>query len=67
MANPDAVTKLYADLAALVAQVNNLTASVRLICEMIDADNGTIGTDYVASVTDAGVATAPATLSPVYG
>ena len=72
MAAPDDVsvkgsTRPDAEVDELRQQVNNLVASVRLICEMIDADNGTIGTDYVSSVTDSGVTTAPAKVTRVYG
>lgn len=68
MANPAAVNvrgngQFGSDLAALVTQVNNLTASVRLLTLKLDADAGVTDTDYTSTTTATGIATAPATIT----
>lgn len=72
MAAPDDVSVLAssipnAELDAIRQQLNNCIESIRTICTNIDADNGTIGTDYVSSVTDSGVTTAPAKITRIAG
>jgi hypothetical protein len=46
----------------LRAQVNNLTASLRLLTAKLDADAGVTDTDYDELITDGAIATAPATI-----
>lgn len=48
------------DLAELRTQVNNLTASLRLVTAKLDADSGVGDTNYDALITASGVTTAPA-------
>lgn len=55
------------DVAALVTQVNNLTASLRLLTAKLDADAGVTDTTYNSLITDGAIATAPALLSKTFG
>ena len=47
----------------MVTQINLLVDFARAICAQIDADNGTIGTDYVSTITDAGGTGAPSKIT----
>jgi predicted DNA-binding ribbon-helix-helix protein len=63
MAFPSAVTqKGHSAVAkdAVRQQVNNLTASLRVLCTKLDADAGVTDTTYGSLITDSTIATAPA-------
>jgi len=52
-------------LAQLRTQVNNLSASLRLLTAKLDADAGVTDTTYGSLITDAAIATAPVVLTGV--
>lgn len=56
-----------AEVDALRQQVNNLTASLRLLTAKLDLDAGVTDTTYKSLITDTGVTTAPALLNRIYG
>jgi hypothetical protein len=43
----------------LLAQVNNLTAALRIVCAKLDLDAGVTDTNYFALSCDSAIATAP--------
>lgn len=51
------------EIEKLRAQVNNLTASIRLLTAKLDADVGVTDTNYNALITDSAIATAPVKLT----
>lgn len=68
MANPaDKKIKLATlpegEVEQLRTQVNNLTASFRLLTTKLDADVGVTDTTYRSLITDDGIATAPVVLT----
>lgn len=57
--NRDGLGEL-SEVHVLRLQVNNLTASLRLLTAKLDADAGVTDEDYDELITDTAIATAPA-------
>jgi len=74
MADPTNITRKLVGIAGgvspdadiigdIVTQLNNLSASVRLITAKLDLDAGVTDTNYAALVTDSAIATAPTVIT----